>query len=290
MNLDPRTIAAAALGRDPGPLIKARSLSNLVFLGSDVVVKLCDRHTRLSREATLTRHLPAGVAAPLLASGVHDNVDYACYARMPGTSPSMEAIDARTARGLAGQAIQRLEQLHDWTPPAEVVPTLSETLDHGGFTTREAFEQEIDRVKDAVPRHVLDGLNAIAENAPARAMTTVPVHADCFWDNWLADGDAVTALLDFEWARFGEPLDDWFFLVRFSGRHATDMLDLVADRTALPKDVLRAGCELREANFVVSDLRIALAEEPEAVADQLRQLEELIVGRYWWSLPRSSMA
>jgi len=65
-----------------------------------------------------------------------------------------------------------------------------------------------------VPRRLLDGLTEIAERAPLRAQAVVPVHADCHWGNWLAHGQRVTALLDFEWARFGEPVDDWFFLAR----------------------------------------------------------------------------
>jgi thiamine kinase-like enzyme len=59
-----------------------------------------------------------------------------------------------------------------------------------------------------MPRHLLDGLTAIAERAPLRARSVVPVHADCHWGNWLACDQSVTALLDFEWARFGEPADD----------------------------------------------------------------------------------
>jgi hypothetical protein len=42
----------------------------------------------------------------------------------------------------------------------------------------------------------------------------------------------VTALLDFEWARFGEPADDWFFLARFSGPHMEAVLDVIARATA----------------------------------------------------------
>jgi aminoglycoside phosphotransferase (APT) family kinase protein len=277
MNLDPRSIAGAALGRDPGPLAKASSRSNQVYLGTDIVVKLNDRHTRLSREIALTPYLPAGITAPLLASGQQDGVTYACYTRLPGSPPRMDDIDAKTARTLAVQAIDTLERLHDWTPPAEALPTLREDFDHGGFTSKDALQQEIDRLKD-VPRHLVDSLNAIAGNAPERAKTTVPVHADCFWDNWLSNGDTVTALLDFEWARFGEPMDDWFFLIRFSGRHEADVLDLVAEATSTPKDVLRTECEAREAYFVAYDLN----HEPDLAAERLAGLEELVVGRHWW--------
>jgi hypothetical protein len=95
----------------------------------------------------------------------------------------------------------------------------------------------------------------------------------------------VTALLDFEWARFGEPADDWFFLARFSGPHMETVLDVIARATATPAETLRAQCEVRDAAYLASDLRVAL-ERPgfpaTTAADRLRGLEELIAGRYWW--------
>lgn len=73
----------------------------------------------------------------------------------------------------------------------------------------------------------LDGLTAIAETAPAHTDALVPVHADCHWGNWLARDGELTALLDFEWARFGEPMDDWFFLIADSGVHTPAVLRTV---------------------------------------------------------------
>jgi hypothetical protein len=95
----------------------------------------------------------------------------------------------------------------------------------------------------------------------------------------------VTALLDFEWARFGEPADDWFFLARFSGPHMEAVLDVIARATATDTETLRAECEVREATYLASDLIVAL-QYPDTsqwtAADCVRKLEELIVGRYWW--------
>jgi hypothetical protein len=95
----------------------------------------------------------------------------------------------------------------------------------------------------------------------------------------------VTALLDFEWARFGEPADDWFFLIRFSGQHREAVLDVIARATATAEETLRAECEVREASHLVSDIRTGL-KRPGApsppTADRLLYLEELIIGRSWW--------
>lgn len=81
------------------------------------------------------------------------------------------------------------------------------TGDAGSFASDAAIDKPL-------PCHLLDGLKATAERAPLGARPVVPVHEDCHWGNWLVRDRNVTALLDFERARFGEPADDWFFLGR----------------------------------------------------------------------------
>ena len=206
----------------------------------------------------------------------------------------MPGLDAVTARALAEEAVERLNGLHGWIPAGHVEEVLREPLDHGGFTGRAALVADLENL-GALDRHrtmpprLLEGLTAIAERAPLHARATVPVHADCHWDNWLARDRNVTALLDFEWARFGEPADDWFFLARFSGPHMETVLDVIARATGTSPETLRAQCEVREASHLAADLRIAL-EHPGAharmAADRLRGLEELVVGRYWWCRSR----
>ena len=293
-----RAVAVAALGRDPGPMAAAQSSSHDVYVSPDVVVKIIDAgaHPRLQREIALAPHLPAGLTAPLLGSGLWPlgtgDVRYACYARVPGMAPGlgMPGVDGVTARLLAEEAVQRLDGLHRWMPAGHAEQTLGEPLDHGGFVSQAALFAGVENLAaldrdGTMPRHLLDGLTAIAEGAPPHARAVVPVHADCHWGNWLACDRRVTALLDFEWARFGEPADDWFFLARFSGPHLETVLDVIARATTVPLDTLRAECEVRDAAYLASDLRVAL-ERPGApapmAADRLRALGELIAGRYWW--------
>jgi hypothetical protein len=59
-------------GRDPGPMATAESSSHDVYIGPDVVVKIIDAygHSRRDREIALAPHLPAGLTAPLLGSGL----------------------------------------------------------------------------------------------------------------------------------------------------------------------------------------------------------------------------
>lgn len=293
---DARAVVASALGRDPGPLTRASSYSHDVYVGTDYVVKLldADAHSRLTREIALAPVLPAGLTAPLLDSGALEvgtrTVRYAVYTRVHGTAPGMvlPGVDGRTARSLAEQAVERLEVLHGWAPPPEAVDLLREPLDHGGFVGRSALLAEIEAlagVGGALAPGLLDGVAAIAHRAPLDAKSVVPVHADCHWGNWLADDGRLTALLDFEWARLGEPVDDWFFLARFSGPHRQTVLEVIAVATATSVDALRADCEAREAAYLVSDLRVGLAGGDSAgglVAVRLRELEELVLSRRWW--------
>lgn len=293
-----REIAAAALGRDTGPMATVESGSHQVYVSPDAVVKIIDSagHSRLDREIALAPHLPAGLTAPLLGSGLYrlgtHEFRYACYKRVPGAVPGigMPGVDGVTARLLTEQAVQQLSGLHGWTPAAHAEQTLRKPLDHGGFVSRAALFAEVENLATlnrdgTVPRRLIDGVMAIAERAPLHARAVVPVHADCHWGNWVVSDQSVTALLDFEWARFGEPADDWFFLARFSGPHTETVLAIIARAAMFPLESLRAECEVRDAAYLVSDLRLAL-ERPGLragmAADRLRGLEELIAGRYWW--------
>ena len=191
-------------------------------------------------------------------------------------------------------ARMRFGRLHRWMPAGNAEQTPREPPDDGGFVSQAALCAEVENLAaldrdGTVPRRLLDGLTAIAEQAPLHTRAVVPVHADCHWGNWLASGHRVTALLDFEWARFGEPADDWFFLARFSGPHMETVVDVIARATATSPETLRAQCEVRDAAYLASDLRAAL-ERPGfpagMAADRLRGLEELIGGHYWWRRPR----
>jgi Phosphotransferase enzyme family len=293
-----RSIAAATLGRDPGPMAMVGSSSHDVFVSSEVVVKIIDaqEHSRLDREVVLAPHLPLGLTSPLLASGdfrLGDrDVRFACYLRMPGVSPGMglPGVDTVTACTLAEEALERLDGMHGWIPMGRIEQTLKEPLDHGGFVGQVDLFAALECLKERdrlniVGSHLLDGLAGIAARAPLRAMASIPVHADCHWGNWLASDGRVTALLDFEWARYGEPVDDWFFLIRFSGPHMEAVLDVISGVTAQSKDLLRAECEIREAAYLVSDLCQALEGSDTSspmTENRLRATEELVVGRYWW--------
>ncbi|MBM7774456.1 aminoglycoside phosphotransferase (APT) family kinase protein [Actinokineospora baliensis] len=241
------------------------------------------------REIALAPHLPAGLTAPLLASGIQElatrEVRFACYDRVPGTPPGMGLpdVDEPTARRLVQQAVDRLLTLHGWEPADAARAVLLDVDDDGGFTGRDTLVARIEKLKaHELPRPVLDGLAAIAERAPEHSPRTTPLHADCHWSNWLAHNGDITALLDFEWARLGDPLDDWFFLIRFSGPHLTLALTTVSQATGIPADDLRTHCETREAAYLTADVLTALENSgPQAAAGRIQDLETLTVQRLW---------
>jgi hypothetical protein len=294
-------IAAATLGRDPGPMTTAASMSHYVYIGTDVVVKLVDidGHNRLDLEVTLAGRLPSGLGAPLLSSGRHAgdtcDVRYACFTRMPGTPPGigLPTADATTAHQWAEQAVRRLNDLHTWTPIGTAEDALKRSPVYEGFTGRAALIAQIEGILAAdrgnvINRPLIDGLAAIAESAPLHTGADVPVHADCDWGNWLADDRNVTALLDFERARFGVPADDWVLLAVTSGRHIGLVLDIIAAHTGSAPETLRTDCELRHAALIADDLRHALElpNTPLWMVQRVSELEELVLQRRWWQPAR----
>ncbi|GIF97670.1 hypothetical protein [Catellatospora citrea] len=149
-----RALAAATLGRDPGPMTTAASMSHYVYIGTGVVVKLVDvgGHHRLELEVALAPHLPSGLGAPLLTSGRRAlgtcDVRYACFTRMPGASPGvgLPGADTTTARRWSEQAVRWLDDLHTWTPTGTARQLLAESPVHEGFTGRAALIAEIDAI------------------------------------------------------------------------------------------------------------------------------------------------
>lgn len=101
--------------------------------------------------------------------------------------------------------------------------------------------------------------------------------------NWLVHDDQVTVLLDFEWVRFGEPVDDWMFLSRFSGSHMHAALAVPADLTKTSLDSIRAACELRESSYLASDLLLAVSSGNHTEAQTIGLLLDRIIRvRQWW--------
>ncbi len=206
-------LRAAELPFD-GPLTRASSTRNEVFLSTDYVVRTNRQpNQRLRREAMLYDHLPND---PRFPTGVHwggeVGADYLVVERKPGGPlahawPMMTPVQRRKAvRDLS----EMLALLHTTlTPPT--LPRLdvaTHLIDPRSVTALAPLFVEIDRLKvePTVDQGLLSDVDILV-NELAPAMNEFDqrtlIHGDLTFENMLWDGNGLSGLLDFEWCRGG---------------------------------------------------------------------------------------
>jgi hygromycin-B 7''-O-kinase len=218
-----QALAAAGLP-PPGTLERASSVTNEVWLTGDMVVRVGRRNDgRLCREASLTPHLPAGLGHPeVIACSPPGGRDWLVSRRVPGTVlsrcwPSMTVTERRTA---VRQLARRLRLLHATPSPPDLAPIVTpQLLDAGSPTPLAPLARALRRARRMphLDTSLLDAVEALVlECAPALVPfhDTTLVHGDLTFENVLWDGDAVSAILDFEWARGAPPDVDLDVLLR----------------------------------------------------------------------------
>ncbi|MCD9622306.1 phosphotransferase family protein [Rhabdothermincola salaria] len=208
------------------PLTRASSVTNEVWLAPEHVIRVNRRpNQRLRREAYLGPLLPPAIGYPeIVAYGGTLGADWLVMRRQPGEVlarcwPSMSNGERRSA---VRQLAQILRQLHQVRRPPDLpfIDAAPQLLAEREFAVVEPLARAIDLVA-TMP--FVDPL--LAEHASRFVRTTSPVlepfdtsrlvHGDLTFENVLWDGRAITALLDFEWAR-GGPCDlDLDVLLRF---------------------------------------------------------------------------
>lgn len=206
--------ALAKAGLDPSiELHPLSSVTNEVWAAGRHIVRV-NRHpvARLWREATLsTMLLSAGVGCPpIVAYGGIVGADWMITERLPGQVlsrcwPAMSREDRRSA---IRQLAERLQQLHGYVlrePLPEVaIPQLLASSAGPGSVDRLMSgldaAQDLDHVD---PVLVLRAKTLVRESLAA--LDPVPaetlIHGDIHFENVLWDGERITGLLDFEWAR-----------------------------------------------------------------------------------------
>ena len=209
------------------PLEPASSVTNEVWIGRDLVVRVNSLpNERLRREASLASHLPAEVGYPPIVSyGGEVGADYLILKRVEGHPlsrwwPGMTEAQRREA---ISQLSAKLRAVH--TTVAPHLPDLSRTpqlLDpaHTGEKAVERLEAAIEKVAQLphVDHRLLGEVqNLVTSTAKHLTPFDVPtlIHGDLTFENVLWDGERITALLDFEWARQGPPDLDLDILLRF---------------------------------------------------------------------------
>ncbi len=292
--------ALAKAGLDPSvELQPLSSVTNEVWLAGKHVVRV-NRHPvpRLWREATLaTMLLPAGVGCPaIVAYGGLIGADWMITERLPGQVlsrcwPAMSLSDRRRA---IEQLAQKLKMLHRYelSEPLPEIATPHMLASSAGPGSVERLMSGLDVVQDLehvdpvlVLRAKMLVRESLASLDPVPAGTLI--HGDIHFENILWDGERITGLLDFEWARAAAPdleLDVFLRFCAFPFLHVAEDYETVT----LPEDYaevpgwlaaeypeLFANPHLRDRLRVYSiayDVRELLLDPPTRPVDELSHL------------------
>ena len=210
--------ALAKAGLDPTvDLQPLSSVTNEVWLAGKHIVRV-NRHPvpRLWREATLsTMLLSAGVGCPpIVAYGGIVGADWMITEKLPGQVlsrcwPAMSVSDRRRAiHQLAGK-LQDIHayQLREPLPEVSNPPLLASSAGPGSI---DRLMSGLDAAQDLefvdpvlIVRAKMLVRESLAAIDPVPADTLI--HGDIHFENVLWDGERITGILDFEWARAAAP-------------------------------------------------------------------------------------
>lgn len=223
-----RALAALAeLGLPSHGLVRADSVTNEVWVTDEHVVRLNrDASPRLHREAILSQALPPEVGyPPLVQYGGEAGGDWLIAQRLPGRplSRSWPAMEPAARREAVRQLAVRLKAVHATRCPVLGGAVESTQLIQRAPSGRQAVAPLLDAVERATRLPNVDRLilHEVSEFVAAHASALDPfddatmVHGDVTFENVIWDGEKVTALLDFEFARPGCPDLDLDVLLRF---------------------------------------------------------------------------
>lgn len=208
------------------PLTRASSVTNEVWLTPDFAIRVNRRPDhRLRREAQLGPLLPAEVHYPeVVAYGEGMGFDWLIVKRIPGNVlsrswPSMAPAQRRLA---VRQLAFMLRTLHQARSPIGLddmgAPQLLQT-GQGKEPTAPLLAGLVQlRSTKHVDARLIDALTEIVKDSSRLLQPfDVPtlIHGDVTFENVLWDGDEVTALIDFEWARAAPADLDLDIILRF---------------------------------------------------------------------------
>lgn len=208
------------------PLTRVSSVTNEVWMTDEVVIRVNRRlDQRLRREAGIAPYLPPELRYPeIIRYGAGTGFDFLILRRQPGTVlsrawPAMSTAERRTA---VRQLAHLMQTLHETScPPSAGVPShapqligLSANGPCGDLLAALDTAKELPHVEPDLIGSVADLVRA-AQDVLDPFDATRFVHGDLTFENVLWDGEQITALIDFEWAR-GAPADlDLDVLLRF---------------------------------------------------------------------------
>ncbi len=267
--------ALDAAGLDPSvPLEPANSVTNEVWIGHELIVRVNSQaNDRLRREAALAVHLPSEVGYPnIVAYGGEVGADFLILERLPGHPlgrwwPGMSTEQRHAA---ITQLARRLKAVHRTKapnlPPLTHTPQLLQRAQRG----RDAVQPLLGAVDRLHTLEFVDSpfIQALERRIQADAEYLTPfdvptlIHGDLTFENILWDGQSVTGILDFEWARPGPPdldLDIFLRCCAYPHLHAApDYEDRARamDYREVPWWMADEYPELFDAPFVTERVRV----------------------------------
>ena len=225
-----RARALAALrdiGASSAGLKRADSVTNEVWLTDEYVVRVNrDASLRLHREAVLSQVLPDEVGyPPLIQHGGEVGSDWLVAQRLPGIplSRAWPTLDVDARREAVRQLATRLRSVHQTPCPRldglHDVPQLLDPAPTGSQAVQRLLNAigraaDLPNVDASLMADATDLVTSTADALDPFDSATI-VHGDLSFENILWDGERVTALLDFEYARPGPPDLDLDVLLRF---------------------------------------------------------------------------
>lgn len=218
-----RALAAAGLDRECA-LAPVDSATNEVWVADDVVIRLNRRtHPRLRREAQVAAVLPPAVLSPpVVASGAEAGSDWLVVRRVRGTPlircwPLLGRADRRRA---VTELVAALRAVHATPAPADLpvaeAPQLLVPGTHATDPICAALERagSLEHVDAGAMGDAIGWVRTMRTALDPFESSTL-VHGDLHFQNVLWDGEHMTALLDFEFARAAPPDVDLDVFLRF---------------------------------------------------------------------------
>lgn len=229
-------------GLDPQiELTRTSSVTNEVWLTRDYVIRVNRRpDRRLHREAQLGPVLPPQIKYPeIIGYGAGSGFDWLVVRRTPGKvlSRCWPAMADRQRRSAVRDLAVMLRALHRTTPPIALddigAPQLLQQGQRESPVAPLLAGLDRSRKLPYVTAGLVDRLVEIVRTThrviePFDVPTLI--HGDLTFENVLWDGEHVTALIDFEWARPAPPdldLDVFLRFCAFPELHVAE--DYVAD-------------------------------------------------------------
>ncbi len=193
----------------------------------------------VAREAEIVRMLGvSGIRVPEVF-GVHAELHAALYERVRGSS-DLEHAEPAHQQVVYRDYIRHLAALHRVD---------LDTLDLAGYarpaTAEECALTELDVVEQAYGGLFVEplatfGVQWLRRHVPHAVDRIALVHGDAGTPNFMFDGNEVSALIDWEWAHLGDPMEDLGNALIHASFHTSgdwpELLDLYERESGIPVD------------------------------------------------------